>query len=365
MEYYIEKVTKKDGNSSVVLVDEKLKIVEPVAIYLDYLETKGLAPNTIKKYCENLKVYFTWLRLKKLNFHEVGKRDTVDFIKYLKLTRSRNEQSISAKTINNYLTSIGSFYKYYEQMGGYLENPVLTSYKEKNIYVKNHKIQKNQMNINFFKQKERKKQSLKRLYRNEIDILYEAIGSLSKDEDLNKRNQLLFKFLYETGCRIGETLGLRIADFSEPSPIEEIGVVSITEYHPLYHEDHKIKTNERNIPVGMDLIYELDDYLCSVRPQRANIDTLFVNHGRVTPGKFMTRRGANETFRNLVEVTGIECTPHDLRHTHGSELREAGYSETYIMNRMGHNSVESTHQYIHLSFETQLESYEKFLESRR
>src|SRR5699024_12352892 len=112
-------------------------------------------------------------------------------------------------------------------MEEYIENPVLTSYKEKNIYVKNHKIQKNQMNINFFKQKERKKQSLKRLYRNEIDILYEAIGSLSKDEDLNKRNQLLFKYLYETGCRIGDKLGLSITDFSEQSTIEEREAVYI------------------------------------------------------------------------------------------------------------------------------------------
>ena len=54
-----------------------------------------------------------------------------------------------------------------------------------------------------------------------------------------------------------------------------------------------------------------------------------------------------------------------LRHTHGTELKESGYSEVYIMHRLGHNAIESTNQYMHLSYEAQAEAYYKFLEKRR
>lgn len=35
------------------------------------------------------------------------------------------------------------------------------------------------------------------------------------------------------------------------------------------------------------------------------------------------------------------------------------------MDRLGHNSIESTNQYIHLSYKVQAEAYHRFLEKRR
>jgi len=115
----------------------------------------------------------------------------------------------------------------------------------------------------------------------------------------------------------------------------------------------------------MDLIYALDDYLCTVRPQKGEISTVFVNHGSSSKGKFMVRSSVEEIFINLSNSVGIKCTPHMLRHTHGTELKESGYSEVYIMDRLGHNSIESTNQYMHLSYEAQAEAYNQFLEKRR
>lgn len=360
----MEKTLRNNGTQSVILVNSNYEIVEPVALYLEYLEKRGNSLNTIENYCRGLKEYFSWLGHEEMKFYEVSKRDMFSWIEYIELNAGRKQKK-SARTINTYLAIIGSFYDYFEGMGGYIENPIKVAQPQTNSYWKTFNVTKDQVGINFFKRKETKKKNTKRLFQNEVDSLYKGIAELSNDESVNVRNKLLFRVLYETGCRISEVLGLRISDFSEPSPVEEIGTIYIRKHDPLYHKDHSIKTNERDIPVSMDLIYALDDYLCTVRPQKGEISTVFVNHGSSSKGKFMVRSSVEEIFINLSNSVGIKCTPHMLRHTHGTELKESGYSEVYIMDRLGHNSIESTNQYMHLSYEAQAEAYNQFLEKRR
>src|SRR5699024_7449192 len=153
-------------------------------------------------------------------------------------------------------------------MGGYIENPIKVAQPQTNSDWKTFNVTNDKVGINFFKRKGAKKKNTKRLFQNEVYILYKGIAYISNDEYHNVINKLLFRFLYETRCRISAVLGLIISDFSEPSPVEEIGTIYIRKHDPLYHKDHSIKTNERDIPVSMDLIYALDDYLCTVRPQK-------------------------------------------------------------------------------------------------
>src|SRR5690625_366252 len=286
--FLIEKTLRNDGTQSVILVDHNYQIVDSVALFLEYLEKKGNALNTIESYCRVLKEYFTWLKHEEMKFYEVSKRDMFSWIEYIELEAGRKRKK-SARTINKYLATIGSFYNYFEGMDGYIENPLKTTQKQTNSYWKTFNVTKDQVGINFFRRKEAKKKNTKRLFQNEVDSLYKGIAELSNDESVNVRNKLLFRVLYETGCRISEVLGLRISDFSEPSPVEEIGTIYIRKHDPLYHKDHSIKTNERDIPVSMDLIYALDDYLCTVRPQKGKIDAIFVNYSKSSTGKYMVR----------------------------------------------------------------------------
>ncbi|MBS3678693.1 tyrosine-type recombinase/integrase [Ornithinibacillus massiliensis] len=331
--YTIGRTMKDNGQQSVVLVDEELNIVEEVALFLQYLEGKGLAFNTIESYCRSLKEYFKWLSKKDLKFYEVNKRSIISFIEFIKSEEVGKKEEKSAKTINKYLAAVASFYKYYEAVGGFIDdNPITVKNKlQKNKYYV-HTVKKDNLNMNLFRQKEEKSKNTKRLFLNQIEILYEGIDGLSKDNEIVARNKLLFKFLYETGCRIGEALGLRLMDYSELNPTEQIGTIYVRRHLPSYHKDHTIKTNERDIPVSMDLIYSIDDYVCSHRPQKDEIDTIFVNHGLTNAGMYMTRNTAEKAFKALSDNVGIKCTPHMLRHTHGTELKECGYSEVYIMD---------------------------------
>lgn len=362
--YLVEKTLRKDGSESVVLVNENYEIVEPVALFLEYLEKRGRALNTIESYCRGLKEYFTWLSKENINFYEVTRRDMLSWMEFIKTDAGRKEKK-SARTINKYLAIVASFYSLFEGIGGYIEeNPIKKVNNIKNAYYQRFKVSQNQISVNFFRQKETKRKNTQRLFQNEINKLYKGIEQLTKDKSLIIRNQLLFRVLYETGCRISEVLGLRIKDFSEPNPTDDIGTIYIRRHFPLYHNDHSIKTNKRDIPVSMDLIYEIDEYLCNVRPQKNDIDTIFVNHSSSSAGKYMVRSSIEDIFVNLSNVVGIKCTPHMLRHTHGTELKEGGYNQVYIMDRLGHNSVESTNKYMHISFEAQAEAYHRYLKRK-
>lgn len=367
MQYYIDKTLDEQNRSTIILIDENLNIVEEVALFLHYLQVKGLSTNTQDSYCRVLKEYFTWLSRENLEFYDVTKRDMISFIGYIN-DSAGNKEAKSPRTINKYLATLASFYTYYRGVGGYIsEHPIhiedAFANQSKSFYLQSGKINMNK-SISFFRQKETRKKNNQRLFPSQIEVLYEAINNTTKNKEIIERNKLIFKLLYETGLRIGECLGLRIKDYSDPDPSNDIGVIYLREHPELYHKDHSIKTNERDIPVSMNLIYAIDDYVCSTRPPTDKVDTIFVNSVGPMVGEVMKRNNITSIFSKLSIIAGIKCTPHTLRHTHGTELSESGYQPEYIQNRLGHNSFESTSKYVHLSLESQVSAYGKFIELR-
>src|SRR5690625_6159682 len=107
LSFIIEKTLRNNGTQSVILVNSNYEIVEPVALYLEYLEKRGNSLNTIENYCRGLKEYFSWLGHEEMKFYEVSKRDMFSWIEYIELNAGRKQKK-SARTINTYLAIIGS-----------------------------------------------------------------------------------------------------------------------------------------------------------------------------------------------------------------------------------------------------------------
>ena len=356
----VEKTISPSGYISYLVVNENdYSIVEEILFFIKHLEHKNVSINTISKYCFNLKEFFEWLKVESLNFYEVKPKSIVNFIDFLD---SKGE--LSPNTINNYLSTLSSFYQFYEVMGGFLiKNPIAKTKNTSSSFIVK-KVFKHQVETSYFKRKIHDNHKTKRLFPKDIKILYDSISTLHEEDSLNKRNQVIFKLLYETGIRLGECLNLRIIDYSEPNPSEEFGEIFVIKRNKTYHPDHQVKTNSRAIPVSMELIFDIDDYVCNFRPN-TKIDSLFVNHGNRNNGNFMIRNTITQLFLDISNSTDIKCTAHMLRHTHATELSEFGYDQIYISNRLGHNSIESTNKYVHLSIESQTDAYSRFMESRK
>lgn len=365
MTFQVAKTLCEDGNMNFVVIDNEYNIVEEIALYLNWLKTKEMTQGTIEAYCNDLKEFFSWLEAKSLKFYEVSKRDMLSWLDYIDNNIGKRDVK-SARTKNRYLASIASFYRYYEGMGGWLDsNPLTIKDSAKSNHYLYHPVNRSTIDFSFFRIKEKKSKGKKRLSRSQIEALYDGIEKVQTDPDLVIRNKLMFRIMYETGCRIGECLGLRLNDFKFPERGKNYGVIKFEKHNPLYHNDHSIKTLERELAVGADLIQSIDEYITYTRPELGKYDTIFVDHRSPSAGKFMTRRPVNSLFAELSEIVGIKCTPHSLRHTHGTELKESGFDAVYIQHRLGHSSIHSTSIYMHPSLEAQAEQYEKFQQQRR
>src|SRR5699024_6466737 len=202
--FLVEKTIREDGRQSVVLVDDKYQIVEEVALFLNYLEKRGRSINTIENYCRDMKEYYTWLSKEGLKFYEVNRRIMISWIDSIN-TAVGNKREKSERTVNRYIATIESFYNNIESICGHLEkNPISKESNNMNFKYNNSKtFEKSNMNVNLYRQKERKKRNTQRLFRNVIDLLYKGLSELTNSSEINERNQLIFRVLYETGGRIG------------------------------------------------------------------------------------------------------------------------------------------------------------------
>lgn len=72
-----------------------------------------------------------------------------------------------------------------------------------------------------------------------------------------------------------------------------------------------------------------------------------------------------DLFRTLSRESGIHVSPHMLRHTYATLLRQAGASDRLLMELLGHTSVAMTYRYAHVySAEVQAEAQRLKLDVR-
>lgn len=347
-----------------------MRIVVEVLNFINALEKKGLSPNTVKSYLEDLKVFYLWLKQESLKFYEVKPSDIPNFIEFIDNRKSRGK--VSPATLNRYLGTISSFYRYFEVVGGFIEESPLV--KVKGYYPKEHKgylkhIPRNwdkSLN-NYFRRKVRKKADRKLLQKETLQSYYSTISELWEgNESLKFRNQLIFRLLYETGYRVSELLHLKINDVDYPDPSSATGNIYLIErYEPSL--DRQLKTGERITPISNSLLQTIDDYILHHRPQIKDCDYIFVSHSTANYGQPVTRVAIESMFNDIStasEVNYFKLTPHVLRHTHASELQNLGVDINIIKERLGHSNIGTTSQYAKPSVETLKKAHERYLTNK-
>jgi integrase/recombinase XerD len=356
--------------SSFVLVDSNMKIIAEVLDFTITLEQKGLSPNTVKSYLEDLKVFYLWLEQKKFRFYEVKPSNIPNFIEFIDNRKASGK--VSPATLNRYLASISSFYRHIEAIGGYVEESPLVKVKgyypkEREGYLKY--ITKNWDNNfnNYFRRKVRKKVDRKLLQKETLKSYYKTISILWKDkESLKFRNQLIFRVLYETGYRVSELLHLKINDIDYPDPSSATGNIYLIERHEP-SLDRQLKTGERTTPVSNSLLQAIDDYVLYHRPQIEGVEYIFVSHSKANLGQPLTRSTIEAIFSGIAvasEVKYFKLTPHALRHTHASELLNLGVDINVIKDRLGHSNIGTTSKYAKPSVETLSKAHERYLANK-
>lgn len=284
--------------------------------FLDYiLNQKKYSLNTYKNYEIDIKEFFSYLNDTKTDYKDVS----YDFIKgYLMILYDRK---LSRGTVSRKLSALRSFYKYLFNQDIINTNPfnyVTTPKKEKKL--------PNYLGI----------------------IELETIFNFPDlNTSLGQRNRLILELLYATGIRVGELVNIKLNDIDLNR--KEVRILG--------------KGNKERIALFGDYcldyinLFMNNGRLKILDKNNASCDYLIINNR----GRKITTRAVEEIIDDIVKKASIKkhVSPHMLRHSFATHLLNNGCDILTVKELLGHESLESTQIYTHVSNERLREVYLK------
>ncbi|MBQ2873259.1 MAG: tyrosine-type recombinase/integrase [Bacilli bacterium] len=278
--------------------------------FLEYLEViKKHSENTINSYKIDLIDFFNYTDK---NILSVDREIVNGYMQYM------YDKKISKSTISRKLSSLRTFYNY---------------------LVKNEVVDKNYFSII---KNPKKDNSLPKLVK-EIDIDKMFLIPDIRNP-IGQRNLLIIRLLYATGVRVSELVNICIKDidFSERT-IRILGKGS----------------KERIVIYGNHTEEILDLYLNSGRYKlsKGNNDYLFLNKD----GLKLSDRYVRKIIDDIIFKASIEMhvSPHMLRHTFATSMLNNGADLVNVKELLGHESLNTTSIYTHVSDDKIRDVYNK------
>ncbi len=180
----------------------------------------------------------------------------------------------------------------------------------------------------------------------EVTRILEAAGT---DSATGLRDRALLEFLYSTGARISEAVGLDVDDIA----LQE------TESGPAVVRLFGKGSKERLVPLGSYGARAVDAYLVRGRP-------LLAAKGAGTPALFLNARGGRISRQSAWTILKAaadranitkDVSPHTLRHSFATHLLEGGADVRVVQELLGHASVTTTQVYTLVTADTLREIY--------
>lgn len=290
-----------------------------ISRYLADCEDRGMAPGSLPRYKSALKIFVNYLGEKDLQ--DVGREDLVSYIRWL-----RKDREASQKTIENYFSTLSSFYKFLEFEGIITTNPVPPI---RDRYLRRYK--------------DNSDSHARKL------ISVEEAGRIIKEAP-NIRDKALLALLLKTGMRRGELVAL---DVSDVDLVENTIRLKPT-----------AKRTNRTLFMDAEAAYILRRWL-RVREgiNRRKETALFLS----TWGHRISR---NDVYRAVVEAAqrvglhdpGSErledhFSPHACRHWFCTHLFRAGMRREFIKELRGDARKEAFDLYNHIDLKELKEAY--------
>jgi integrase/recombinase XerD len=288
-------------------------VVDLLKNFLIYLSVeKGLSRNTIESYSIDLRKFQEFLSSGNKGFVSFSRTDIVDFIERLRA------ESYAISSICRFISSIKSLCKYLMIQNLIQEDPSETLQAPK-----------------------RWERLPKALSVSDVRSFLELSSSLTKPTLI--RDAVMLELLYSSGLRVSELVSLKLEDIHlEAGFLRVLGKGS----------------KERIVPVNTRAIEKLKSYINQQRPQilkkRLSI-YLFVT-GR---GKPMTRQRFWQAIKTLGRRSGIQLSPHTLRHSFATHLLEGGADLRSVQKMLGHSDISTTQIYTKVTTERIKKVYTK------
>ncbi len=298
---------------------------KPEKEFLDYLRyQKNYTNRTLDSYQRDIDKFQNFLDKEMILFDQVKERDIDNF-----LYEEIYGQGVSHRSCKRRMSCLRGYYTFLKKHGYVESNPFqgASSPKAEIKYPKT-------------------------LYLEQVESLFAA--NAKRTDELMERDQAILELLYSSGLRASELVALtyRQIDFR----VRSIRV--------------KGKGNKtRIVPFSKSAETAMKKYHASSRPallakSKADVksDKFFLNDR----GEGLTVRGLEYILRAVEEKTGLYLGlhPHELRHTFATHLLENGADLRLIQELLGHETIDTTQVYTHVSKEKMKEQYDTFFPQR-
>lgn len=288
---------------------------ETLKLFLDHLSVeRGLSPNTLSSYKQDLETYFRYLEKKNLSFERTGKEDIRSFM------MAQKDKGLSARSISRSLATLRTFHRFLMHEGYLREDPTALLESPK-------------------------------LWRKLPEVLsVEEVSRLlaiaSGRNWIALRDRALLETLYATGLRVTEAASLRMEDLHL-----DVGFLRC------FGKGGK----ERIVPLGKEAIYALRRYLERARPK--------LSRGKDKNALFLSRLGkrlSRQSLWKMIQKSAREAhirkriTPHTLRHSFATHMLERGADLRVVQEMLGHSDISTTQLYTHVDRGRLKAIHEKF-----
>lgn len=295
------------------MLNEVKQFLEHISLDLNYSD------KTVSSYRQDIESFYDYISSQGVDI------DDVDIGIIRNYLSTQLEKGISKKTLCRRLSGLRHFFQYMQDHQIIKENAFVFAHSPK---------------------KEIRYPDV--LYIEQIDNLFEK--NKQRKDTFMLRDQAIIELLYSSGVRVSELVSIKERDIDiRNRTIRIIGK----------------GRKERLVPFSKSCAKTLTDYIKYSRDSLLahnkidyNVDALFLN----ISGKKLTSRGVQYILKNIEKLTGCYygLHPHTFRHSFATHLLEGGADLIVIQNLLGHESVNTTQIYTHITTETLKEQFNNF-----
>lgn len=278
-----------------------------------------------------------------------------DFLEYLRVIKKDSDY-----TITSYKNDVSDFYYFmdgkildikHEDVSNYLTYLYGQKYNRNSIARKlsalrsfyNYLVKEEIISKNYFKEFSNPKKSLvlpKYVKSSDLEKMFLVFD---KDDPLEQRNSLILEMLYATGVRVSELVRIKLSDIN------------------FYDNSIKILgkgKKERIVLFGSFCEDALELYLNKGRLSlvKGESEYLFLSKS----GRRLTERSIWDILNKIIKKASLDLhiSPHVLRHTFATDMLNAGADLVSVQELLGHESLNTTSIYTHVSNEQVRKVYE-------
>ena len=279
---------------------EKVDLIQIKEYFLkSILDQKNYSKKTIENYNRDLNKFFKFLNDYKIKDIKKITKETVRLY-FLK----QKNNNISNRTLGRYYSSLNSFFLY----------SIEHEYSDVNP-------------LKFIDYPKYTKKIPEYIYDYQLEKLLNE--KTSENVEIELRNKLIIHLLLDTGVRVSELVNIKVRDIDVEERIIKVFGKGSKERFVFFTS----KTKELLI-----------NYFIK-RKEKAITDNLLINY----KGEKLTERSVQKIIKLVGEKIGLDIHPHLLRHTFATDLLNKGADIRMIQELLGHENLDTTQIYTHVS----------------